>query len=76
MSYKARVSIVVVVVEAALAGIWWYLARYGIANPGRVTGDFQAVVGQTMGMAMGGFLGLSVILFFVAVRNDRKKRQG
>ena len=76
MSYKARVLIAVVVIEAGLAGIWWYLARYGMANPDRVTADFQQVVGQTMGMAMGGFLGLSLILFFVAARNDRKKRQG
>lgn len=76
MSYKARVLMIVVLVEAGLAGIWWYLARYGMANPGRVTTEFQAVVGQTMGMAMGGFLGLSVTLFFVAARNDRKKRQG
>jgi hypothetical protein len=76
MSYKARVLMMVVVIEAALAGIWWYLARYGMANPGRVTADFQAVVGQTMGMAMGGILGLSAILFFVAARNDKKKRQG
>ena len=78
MGYKARVLMMVVVIEAALAGIWWYLARYGMANPGRVTTDFQAVVvvGQTMGTAMGGFLGLSVILFFVAARNDKKKRQG
>lgn len=76
MSYKARVLMIVVLIEAGLAGIWWYLARYGMAHPGRVTTEFQAVVGQTMGMAMGGFLGLSVILFFVAARNDRKKRQG
>ena len=75
MSYKTRVLIIVVIVEAALAGLWWWLARYGMANPGRVTGDFQAVVGQTLGMAMGGFLGLSVILFLIAARNDRKKAQ-
>ena len=63
------------VVEAVLAGIWWYLAGYGMANPDRVTADFQQVVGQTMGMAMGGLLGLGVILFFVAARNDRKAAQ-
>ena len=49
MSKKARVLIIVVIVEAALAGLWWYLARYGMANPDRVTADFQAVVGQTHG---------------------------
>ena len=72
MSRKARVSIVLVIIEAFLASIWWYLARYGTANPDRVTADFQAVVGQTMGMAMGGLLGIGVVLFLVAARNDRK----
>ena len=75
MSRKARVLIVLVIIEAFLAGIWWYLARYGMANPDRVTSDFQAVVGQTMGMAMGGLLGIGFMLFFVAARNDRKAAQ-
>ena len=72
MSKKARVILVMIIIEAALAGIWWYLARYGMTDPDRVTADFQAVVGQTMGMAMGGLLGIGFILFFVAARNDRK----
>jgi hypothetical protein len=72
MSRKARLILVVVIIEAAFAGIWWYLARFGMANPDRVTADFQKAVGQTMGMAMGGLLGICVILFFVAARNDRK----
>jgi hypothetical protein len=72
MSRKARLIVVVVIIEAVFAGIWWYLARFGMANPDRVTADFQKVVGQTMGMAMGGLLGICVILFFVAARNDRK----
>jgi hypothetical protein len=75
MSKKARLILVMVVIEVSLAGLWWYLARYGIANPDRVTADFQQVVGQTIGMAMGGLLGLGVILFFVAARNDRKAAQ-
>ncbi len=75
MSKKARPILVMVIIEAVLAGIWWYLARFGMANPDRVTADFQAVVGQTMGMAMGGLLGIGVILFFVAARNDRKAAQ-
>ncbi|TJU95684.1 MAG: hypothetical protein E5Y12_25750 [Mesorhizobium sp.] len=76
MSKKSRLILVMVIIEAALAGIWWYLARYGMANPDRVTSDFQAVVGQTMGMAMGGLLGIGFILFFVAVKTDRKAAQG
>ena len=76
MSKKTRLIVTMVIIEAALAGIWWYLARFGMANPDRVAADFQAVVGQTMGMAMGGLLGLGFILFFVAARNDRKAAQG
>ncbi|WP_027160567.1 hypothetical protein [Mesorhizobium sp. WSM1293] len=75
MSKKARLILAMVVIEAFLAGIWWYLARFGMANPDRVTADFQAVVGQTMGMAMGGLLGIGFILFLVAARNDRNAAQ-
>ena len=75
MSKKARLILAMVIIEAVLAGIWWYLARFGMANPDRVTSDFQAVVGQTMGMAMGGLLGIGLILFLVAARNDRKAAQ-
>ena len=75
MSKKTRLIVTMVIIEAALAGIWCYLARFGMANPDRVTSDFQAVVGQTMGMAMGGLLGIGLILFLVAARNDRKAAQ-
>ncbi|MFC3323952.1 hypothetical protein [Mesorhizobium cantuariense] len=75
MSKKARLILAMVVIEAFLAGIWWYLARHGMANPDRVTSDFQAVVGQTMGMAMGGLLSIGFVLFLVAARNDRKAAQ-
>ncbi|TPK64483.1 hypothetical protein FJ546_11255 [Mesorhizobium sp. B2-4-19] len=75
MSKKARLIVTTVIIEAALAGIWWHLARFGTANPDRVTSDFQAVVGQTMGMAIGGLLGIGFILFLVAARNDRKAAQ-
>ncbi|RVA76211.1 hypothetical protein EN925_35575 [Mesorhizobium sp. M7A.F.Ca.US.006.04.2.1] len=75
MSKKARLILAMVIIEAFLAGIWRYLARFGMANPDRVTADFQAVVGQTMGMAMGGLLGIGFILFLVAARNDRNAAQ-
>ncbi|BCG93890.1 hypothetical protein [Mesorhizobium sp. 131-2-1] len=75
MSKKARLILVLAIIEAGLAGLWWYLARYGIQNPDRVAANFQEVVGQTMGMAMGALLGLGVILFFVAARNDRRALQ-
>ncbi|TIO09282.1 hypothetical protein [Mesorhizobium sp.] len=72
MSKRERVILVTVILEAALAGLWWYLASSGMANPDHVTADFQQVVGRTMGTAMGALLGVGVILFFVAARNDRK----
>ena len=75
MRKKARLIVTMVIVEAALAGLWWYLASYGMANPDRVKPDFQTVLGQTMGMAMGGLLGVGIVLFFVAARNDRKAAQ-
>ncbi|RWM04041.1 MAG: hypothetical protein E5X80_17095 [Mesorhizobium sp.] len=75
MTKKARLILVLATVEVGLAGLWWYLAGYGIQNPDRVAANFQEVVGQTMGMAMGALLGLGVILFFVAARNDRKALQ-
>ncbi|RWD61167.1 MAG: hypothetical protein EOS36_18585 [Mesorhizobium sp.] len=75
MSKKVRLILVLAIFEVALAGLWWYLARYGIQNPDRVAANFQEVVGQTMGMAMGALLGLGVMLFFVAARNDRKALQ-
>ncbi|SJM35755.1 hypothetical protein [Mesorhizobium delmotii] len=70
MSKKERVVLVTVIIEAALAGLWWYLAS--MANPDHVTADFQQVVGQTMGTAMGALLAIGVMLFFIAARNDRK----
>ncbi|OBQ74788.1 hypothetical protein [Mesorhizobium erdmanii] len=72
MSKKTRLILTMVVMEAALASIWWYLARYGLDNPDRVTPDFQAIVGQTMGMAMGALLGVGVVLLFFAAGKDRK----
>ncbi|TIV68858.1 MAG: hypothetical protein E5V89_21275 [Mesorhizobium sp.] len=75
MSKRARLILVLAIFEAGLAGLWWYLARYGLQNPDRVAANFQEVVGQTMGMAMVALLGLGVMLFFVAARNDRKALQ-
>jgi hypothetical protein len=72
MNKKTRLIVAFIVVDAMLAGIWLYLVRFGMDNPDSVAADFQRTVGQTMGAAMGAFLGLGVILFFVAARNDRK----
>jgi hypothetical protein len=75
MSRKLRLVIAFVIIEGGLASLWWYLARYGMENPDRVTADFQQTVGQTMGTAMGALAGLCVVMFFVAARNDRKAAQ-
>lgn len=76
MSKRGRLALAMVIVEAALAGLWWNLIRYGMDNPDRVTADFQQVIGQTMGTAMGALLGLGVLLYFVAARSDRKAIEG
>lgn len=71
MSRKRRVIFAVAFVEMVLAGIWFYLAQMGLDQPGRVTADFQTTLGQTMGQAMGAFLGFGLLLFFMAAKNDR-----
>ncbi len=73
MSRKTRLVIALGVVELMLAGIWFWLAGYGAANPDQVTADFQSTLGQTMGAAMGAILGFGVLLYFVAARNDAKR---
>ena len=72
MSKKARTVLAIIAVEVVLAGSWFYLARMGAAEPGRVAPEFQRTLGQTMGMAMGAFLGLGLLLFFIAAKRDRE----
>ena len=72
MTYKTRTILAVILVEGILGGVWFYLAAMGQAQPDRVTPDFQATLGSTMGMVMGGFLGLGVLLYFVAAKRDRQ----
>jgi hypothetical protein len=74
MSYKARTVTAIVVVELLLAGIWYYLAVMGAANRDRAAPEFQQTVGSTMGMAMGAFLGLGLLLFLIAAKRDRGRR--
>lgn len=73
MSRKTRLVIALGVVELVLGGIWFWLSGYGAANPDKVTGDFQATIGQVMGGAMGAVLGFGVLLYFIAARNDAKR---
>jgi hypothetical protein len=72
MSRRAWTLLAIVVVELFLAGIWLDLARAGAAKPDRVAPDFQRTLGQTMGAAMGAFLGLGVLAFFIAAKRDRE----
>lgn len=72
MTYKRRTILAVILVEVILAGIWFYLASMGQAQPDRVTPDFQATLGSTMGMVMGGFLGFGLLLYFMAAKRDRQ----
>ena len=71
MSRKARTIIAIILVELLLAGIWFYLAQLGAAHPERTAPEFQRTVGSTMGAAMGGFLGLGLLLYLMAAKKDR-----
>jgi hypothetical protein len=72
MSKKMRTVLAVVLVELILAGIWFYLARLGSSQPGRVAPGYQQTLGSTMGAAMGAFLGLGLLLFLIAAKRDRQ----
>lgn len=74
MSKRMRIVIAFVLIEGLLAGLWWWLAQYARANPDRVTADQPVVLGETIGGAMGLVAGLSLVLFFVAWKNDRRAK--
>ena len=83
MSRKKRVVITFVVVELALAALWYwmYLKRATQdSHPGGITfgddaatGAALAVIGSTMTTAIFGVAGFFVILFFLAAKNDREQ---
>jgi hypothetical protein len=75
MNYKTRTLLAIILVELLLAGIWYYLAAVGAASPDRAAAGYQQTVGSTMGLAMGAFLGLGLVLFLIAAKRDRN-RQG
>ena len=79
MSKKTRVVIAFIVVELLLAGLWYFLialrADQGADGPN--DGSTQAAVesiSSTMGMAMGGLLGIFFILYLIAAKNDRQAK--
>jgi uncharacterized membrane protein YgaE (UPF0421/DUF939 family) len=70
MSKKKRTILAILLVELLLAGIWYYLAALGATHS--VQPDYQRTVGQTMGAAMGAFLGFGFILYLMAAKRDRQ----
>ena len=72
MTKVKRTILAIVLVEVILGGIWFYLVALGARQPERVTADYQATLGSTMGMAMGAFLGFGVLLLFIAAKRDRQ----
>jgi len=72
MTKVKRTILAIVMVELILGGIWFYLAGLGASQPERVTADYQATLGSTMGMAMGAFLGFGLLLLFIAAKRDRQ----
>jgi hypothetical protein len=73
MTYKTRTLMAITLVELLLAGIWYYLAALGEASPDRAAPEYQQTVGSMMGLAMGAFLGLGLLLFFIAAKRDRNR---
>ena len=71
MTRKMRVILAIGVVELLLGGLWYYLTVLAVTRGN--TPDAAKVIGQTMGMAMGGLAGLGVILFILAAKADRTK---
>ncbi len=60
----------IVVVELVLAGIWFMLSM-AAANGGSSQPDAAKTIGETIGMAMGGLLGLGLLLYLMAAKADR-----
>ena len=71
MTRAKRTILVLLLLEALLAGLWLYLADMAASSPG-ASPDSGRVVGQTMGTVMGVVLGLSPLLYLLARSNDRK----
>jgi hypothetical protein len=71
MSRRARVVIVLIVVELLLAGGWFWLHNLALTSP-HASPDSNRVIGQTFGAAMGIVAALSPLLYLLARRNDLK----
>lgn len=71
MSRRKRVLLAIVLVELVLAGIWFMLTM--AAEGSSTQPDAARTIGETMGMAMGGLLGLGFILYLMAAKADNAK---
>ena len=71
MTRKMRVILAIGAVELLLVSLWYYLTVLAVTRGN--TPDAAKVIGETMGMAMGGLAGLGIIMFIVAAKTDRTK---
>lgn len=69
MTRKTRVILAIVAVEILLAGIWYFLTVAAADNSSQP--DAARTIGEAMGIAMGGLLGLGFILYLMAAKADR-----
>ena len=71
MSRRKRVLLAIVLVELVLAGIWIMLTMAAANSSSQA--DAARTIGETMGMAMGGLLGLGFVLYLMAAKADSAK---
>lgn len=72
MSRQKRVIMSFIVLELLLAGLWFYLNTMALTSPS-ATPESAGVIGQAMGTVIGASIGLFVILFLMARKNDRAR---
>lgn len=74
MSYKLRTIIGVIVLEIGFACLWyWLLLPDAQGQHHWNTPDGPAQVGRIMGTIMGGLIGISPLLLFMAHSNDKRR---
>ena len=71
MTSKRRAILGIALVEVLLAGIWIYLSLLGSSHPERASPEFDRVVAQTMGSAMGFVAAFGIFLHLIARKQAR-----
>lgn len=69
MSKRKRVVLTIILGELLLGGLWYYLNDMAVNSP-NATAASTRVIGEMLGMAMGALLGLGLLLFLIARKND------